>query len=108
MELKTLLQIDDEYKSSTKLVWSGAEGLCILLRRLAYPNRLCDLVPMFGQHCTELSVIINVMLNELHTQTYRLQSVTQPWVHHEEFAESVANKGSALTNVWGFIDGTQG
>ncbi|CAH2020060.1 unnamed protein product [Acanthoscelides obtectus] len=25
----------------------GLTALCILLRRLAYPNRLCDMVPMF-------------------------------------------------------------
>ena len=44
------------------------------------------------------------MLDELYRlHRDKLDSVNQPWVHHEESA-----KGSVLTNIWGFIDGTQG
>ena len=108
-ELRSLLLLKENYKSGSRLLWTGEEGLCVVLRRLAYPNRLCDLVPMFGRHVTELSVIFNVMLEEIHRKHHdKLESVQQPWVHHEEFAEAIAAKGSILTNVWGFIDGTQG
>ena len=43
--LRMYLQIPDE------IVWSvceGMEGLCILLKRLAYPCRYTDMVPRFG------------------------------------------------------------
>ena len=38
---------------------SGMEALLIMLRRLTYPNRWCDLVPIFGRAEPELSVIFN-------------------------------------------------
>ena len=36
---------------------SGMEALMILLRRLVYPNRLCDLADVFGRSISELSLI---------------------------------------------------
>ena len=108
-ELCILLHLKGEYKSSSCLIWSAEEGLCILLHRFAYPNRLCDLVPMFGRHVTELSVIFNLMLSEIHRKHHeKLESVQQPWVNYEQFATAISNKGAVLQNVWGFIDGTQG
>ena len=38
---------------------SGLEGLYILLRRLAYPNRLEDLESIFGRGVAELSIIFS-------------------------------------------------
>ena len=109
LDLIHLLGIKDSYIAKTKIKWSGLEGFCVLLRRLAYPNRLCDLVPMFGRNCTELSIIFNTMLNEIHAKHgHRLETVDQEWVNYDAFAEAVTNKGSILKNVWGFIDGTQG
>ncbi len=88
-------------------MWSGVEGLCALLRRLVYPNRLGDLVSMFGRSVSQLSEMIRVTLDHLHTQhSHRLSRVTQGWVDGERFAAAVFAKGAALTNIWGFIDGT--
>ena len=42
------LRLKDNYMGSNGIKWTGEEGLCILLRRLCYPNRLADLVPLFG------------------------------------------------------------
>lgn len=33
----------------------GREALCITLRRLAYPNRLCELEDIFGRHYSTIS-----------------------------------------------------
>ena len=108
-ELRQGLGLQDFYRSETNLTWTGDEGLCILLRRLTYPNRLCDLVPLFGRHQTELSVIINITLNEIHTRNrHRVMDVTQVWMDHAEYANAIRQKGAALTNCWGFLDGTQG
>lgn len=41
--------------ASNRLVCNGMEGLCIVLRRLAYPNQYVDMIPIFGRHPTELS-----------------------------------------------------
>ena len=40
-------------------VADGMEAMLVLLRRLAYPNRLCDLSPLFGRAEPELSMIIH-------------------------------------------------
>ena len=33
----------------------------VMLRRLAYPNRLCDLVDIFGRAEAELSIVFNMV-----------------------------------------------
>ncbi len=106
--LCTLLGLPVHYKSArNRIVWSGLDGLCVVLRRLAYPNHLGDLVPMFGRSVSEISEIFNCTLHDLHTMhSHRISSITQSWVHHEEFAQAVYDKGAALQHVWGFIDGT--
>ncbi len=106
--LCTLLGLPENYRSAhNRIVWSGLDGLCVVLRRLAYPNRLGDLVPMFGRSVPEISEIFNCTLHDLHTRhAHRVSSINQSWVHHEEFAQAVYDKGAALKNVWAFVDGT--
>lgn len=41
---------------------SVVDGMCMLLRRLAYPNRLVDLEHAFGYSSTVLSNVINLVL----------------------------------------------
>ena len=108
-DLRKKLGLRNNYTGVNGIKWSGDEGLCILLRRLAYPNRLCDLFPLFGRHETELSLIINVMLQDICSKhMHRLQDVHKPWVEHSDFAEMISAKGCPLEKVWGFLDGTQG
>ena len=106
--LMRALRLKNVYKGTNAIRWSGEEGLCILLRRLCYPNRLADLVPMFGRHRTELSHIINEMCNEIfHLHKHRLSTITHPWLHFEQMAEAIYAKGACLSNCWGFLDGSQ-
>ena len=106
--LKFVLRLKDSYKGSNGIKWSGTEGLCMLLRRLCYPNRLVDLIPMFGRHRTEISTIVNEMCREVYgLHHHRLESIYHPWVNFEEYAASVHQRGACLTNCWGFLDGTQ-
>ena len=72
--LKTLLQLQDKLMGSNAITCTGVEGLCILLRRLAYPNRLTDLVPIFGLHPTHLSVMFNLVLEHVHSNFQHLIS----------------------------------
>ncbi|KAH7965270.1 hypothetical protein HPB49_005786 [Dermacentor silvarum] len=41
---------------------SGVESLCLTLRRLAYPNRLQELEPLFGRHYSVISSATNAVL----------------------------------------------
>ena len=52
-----VLAIPDAFVYRNGTVATGMEGLCILLRRFAYPCRLSDLIPRFGRSVLELSEI---------------------------------------------------
>ncbi len=106
-KLATLLHLQVQYCSATRLRWDAIEGLCLLLRHLCYPNRLVDIVPSFRRSVSECSIIVNYMLTEiLSTNMHRLHTVQQPWVDFQRFTEAVTRKGLPLTNVWAFINGT--
>ncbi|KXJ13659.1 hypothetical protein AC249_AIPGENE27169 [Exaiptasia diaphana] len=53
------LELPQNYICSQMTNATGMEALMILLRRLVYPNRWCDLVELFGRSESELSLIFN-------------------------------------------------
>ena len=55
--LRDALRIPDYYSCSQKTKATGMEALMIMFRRLSYPNRWCDLVPVLGRTESELSLI---------------------------------------------------
>ena len=88
----------------------GIEGLCVLLRRLTYPCRYSDLIPRFGRLIPELSMIYNIVLDHIYnTRGHRISQWNNPILDHvslERYAEAIHDKGAALDNCIGFIDGT--
>ena len=80
------------------------EGLCIYLRRFAYPFRYGDMIPRFGRSVPELSMISNYVMKFLYsTFNSKLRDMNQNWLSP---VHSVHEQGGALQNYWGFIDGT--
>ena len=57
--LSQALRVPEVFRCRQGTVCSGLEGLCIFLRRMAYPCRFSDLVPRFGRPVPELSIICN-------------------------------------------------
>lgn len=57
--LAAALSLPEQYTCEQGTSATGMEALLVLLRRLAYPNRLCDLVPLFGRSEFEISLIFN-------------------------------------------------
>ena len=57
--LHDALSIPAVYKCPNGTVAGGLEALLILLQRLTYPNRLCDLCQLFGRPEPELSMIVH-------------------------------------------------
>ncbi|XP_067025122.1 uncharacterized protein [Acropora muricata] len=49
----------DVYKCPNGTVANGMEAMLVFLRRLKYPNHLCDLSPLFGRAEPELSMTIH-------------------------------------------------
>lgn len=107
--LVNTLNLPEFFKTNTRVKVSATEGLCILLRRLAYPNRLSDLRRLFGRSVSALSGIVDKVADHLFVN-YRvlLQTFDQPWLVNnlQLFADQIHAKGSPLPDCWGFIDGT--
>lgn len=110
-ELKMCMHIPDEITvPGTSVKCNGLEGLCILLRRFSYPNRLTDLVPVFGIHPTHISSIFNYMLEYVYeTFEHLLSDLNQPWLTEQQlrrYATYTYASGIPVATCWGFIDGT--
>ncbi|XP_075539944.1 uncharacterized protein LOC142574822 [Dermacentor variabilis] len=89
----------------------GVESLCLTLRRLAYPNRLRELEPLFGRHNSVISSATNAVLAHIEsTFGHLLRNMNNHfWLclaQLETFSQAVNSKGAPLRNCWGFIDGT--
>jgi hypothetical protein len=84
-------------------------GLCILLRRLAYPNRLCDLRLIFHRKKNIISMIFNRMLDFIYTRhVHLLNRLDQKWMNQlnlSRFASAIHDEGAPLNNCIGFVDG---
>ena len=86
------------------------EGLCILLKRFAFPCRFSDMIPIFGRPVPELWMINNTVIDWVYNHhRHRIMdwnpNVLSP-IQLENYAEAVFNKGAALRNCFGFVDGT--
>lgn len=64
--LLSALNIPSHYICNQRTKASGVEALMILLRRLVYPNRWCDLVDVFGRSESQLRLICNKVLYRCH------------------------------------------
>ncbi|XP_070556688.1 uncharacterized protein [Ptychodera flava] len=86
---------------------TSMEALLILLRRLSYPNRWCDLVQFFQRDEPELSIIFNTIAEHIHREYgHLLTNLDMEWLDPVRFSAVIHDKGAPLDNCWGFIDGT--
>ena len=107
--LTTALRLPERFVCPNRTVVSGQDALCVLLRRLVYPNRLVDLEPFFGRPKSTLSLIINTTLNYLYDiHGHLLINFNQPWLINklQRYVDAIHQKGAPLSNCFGFVDGT--
>ena len=104
------LRVPPVFKCVNGTICDGTEGLCIVLKRFAYPCRYSDMIPIFGRSVSELSNISNEVIGWLYAE--HGHRVTQ-WNHTimspallSTYADAIYNKGAALDSCFGFIDGT--
>jgi hypothetical protein len=68
------------------------------------------MVPLFGRSKSELSYIVNTVLNFLYDKhAFKLREFDQNLLSNvklREYADAILDLGSPLSNCWGFIDGT--
>ena len=88
----------------------GLHALCLLLSRLAYPQRLHDDEKLFGRARSDLSEFFNAALFHVHDKFgYLLTEVNQPWITEHEvrkWSDAITRKGSPFVRCIGFVDGT--
>ena len=86
------------------------EGLCIVLKRPAYPCRYSDLIYRFGKPVPVLSMIHNEVIDFIYTaHGHRVTKWNNTILHPRNlqiYADAIHAKGGALDNCFGFIDGT--
>ena len=101
-KLRDALQIPDSFTCYQNSVSGGMEGLCRLLRRLAYPCRYSGMIPRFGRPTPVLSMVTNEVLDFIYnTHSHKITE----WNHAllppallQTYADAVNAKAAALNN----------
>ena len=108
--LVKVLGLPDEIKCKQGTVCESTEGLCIVLERLAYPCRYSDLISIFGRPVPEISMISNTVIDYIcEHHGCRISEWNHTILNQhalQTYAEAVSDKGAALDNCFGFVDGT--
>ncbi|KAL1422035.1 hypothetical protein MTO96_022497 [Rhipicephalus appendiculatus] len=78
-DLMRALLIPEEVVSAQQVRVSGREALCMTLRRLAYPNRLCELELFFRRHSSVISSVVSKVL--AHIEYYFAHLLADLTVH---------------------------
>lgn len=108
--MRCMMEISQVFRCTNRTVCSGMKGSCVVIRRLAYPNRLDDLPPLFCGTKFELSNIFNTSLDyKQDNYKYLLDTLNRPWLSLDQLqvmATAIKNKSSPQENCWGFLDGT--
>ena len=104
------LRMPPEFVCGNGIVCHATEGLCIPLKRFAFPCHYSDMIPFFGRSVPEFSIISNEITDWLYTNhghrvTHWNHDILNPAVL-VVYATAINNKGAALENCFGFIDGT--
>ena len=111
--LQEVLRIPEVVRTYNRLRVDGLEALCIFLKRYSAPNRYLDMVRMFPQLIGELSIISRQILDHIHTEFGHLLNEFNPALNAllqpnklETYCQAISDKGAALNNCFGFVDGT--
>ena len=79
--LNAALNLPETFVADNRSRIDGIDGLCLLLRRLVYPQRLHDLEQIFGREQSVLSRLFNVVLNFIYENlSNKLTSLNQDWI----------------------------
>ena len=108
--LKDALRLPEYFSTYNRLKVSGIEGLCILLKRFAYPCRYYEFVNRLGRPVPDYSIIFNDVMTRIYDRfEFPLSDFNVPFLsqnHLMEYCRVIKNKGVPLDRCIGFIDGT--
>ncbi|GAV08938.1 hypothetical protein RvY_18556 [Ramazzottius varieornatus] len=103
--------IPDVVRTPSRDSATGLEALCIVLRRLAYPNRWLEMRKMFGRSHSSLNRLFYATLRVIDRSSKVLKTWDHSWLKEDDFeiyADSIVAKGGpgVIRDVFAFIDGT--
>ena len=109
-QLADALRLPDTFHCNQRTTAEKLEGLCILLRRMSFPCRYSDMLARFGRPVPELSMISNTVMNYIydihgHKLCQWNHDILNP-AYFDTYTDAISNKGAALQNCFGFINGT--
>ena len=105
--LAEAFRLPDSYTCEQRTVCNGIEGLCLLLRRLAYPCRYSDLIHRFGRPVPEVCMINNHAMETVYWQpTPSPFDRMEPHFNELAFASNICWCYTKERKCFGFIDGT--
>ena len=107
--LAEALQLPPSFKLNQGSIVDGVEGVCMLLRRLAYPCRFSDMLPRCGCPVPMISMATNHVIDfiyNIHGHRITRLAGTTLCIALETYAQSVEGKGAALQNCFRLVDGT--
>ena len=79
--LAEALRLPNKFTGYQGTTCDSIEGLCLLLRRLAYPCRHVDLIPLFGRAKQEISIISSLVLDAIYSvHRNLLNTFTASWM----------------------------
>ncbi|XP_073228181.1 uncharacterized protein [Porites lutea] len=108
--LADVLQIPETVRCEQRSVCGRIEGLCMLLRRLAYPCRYSDMIHRFARPVPEICMITNTVMDFIFDHhAHRLTQWNLSIMNAQalqSYADAVSARGAPLQNCFGFVDGT--
>ena len=106
-QLQAAVRIPDQVVTRDFDVVDGLEALCIVLRRLVYPNRWIELRKLFGRKHSSLSRIFYHVVRHINRNfAHLLVSLDQNWLTEDDFAlfaASITQKGGVVQNCLDFL-----
>ena len=99
-QLADALRVPNIFRCSNGTVCDGLEGLCMLMKRFAYPCRYSDIIPIFGRAVPEL--ICNEVTDWIfdhHSHRITMWNQLLP-TSLQTYANAINNKGAMATNAY--------
>lgn len=107
--LQAALRLQETISLDNDSLMDSTLALCILLRRLVYPNRLEELVTLFRRSKCSISRAFHAMLSHIFTNYRHTLEITPqncPKAQIDKYCEAIFDKNGLLERCIGFIDGT--
>ena len=106
--IRDALEIGDYITLSNRSKFSALEGVCILMRRMAYPTRCGDLGKLFCRTPSAISMVFIYMVYLVFGRFKSLLKIDSGVIggNLQQLADAVSNAGAPLRKCVGFVDGT--